>query len=184
LGVLIFAAIVAGLVWLVAAYHRLVSEREQVLRAWDAIVTLLRQRHDELPRLLELCERQLPGESALIEEVRVARAGLMGIFTPADAVTLVAAERELRRRLAALLDRALADPALSQQRALTVLRDRFESLEREIDARTADYARAAAQHNAAAARFPRRAIARLAGYADFPTAEPPAVTAPRATPAD
>jgi len=54
--VVILALSVALIVYFVGIYNGLVNLRESVKVAWANIDVLLKQRHDELPYLLEVCK--------------------------------------------------------------------------------------------------------------------------------
>ncbi|MFP5413824.1 MAG: LemA family protein, partial [Gammaproteobacteria bacterium] len=56
MGALIFlgAVLVAG-IYCVTLYNGLVQVKHGVTKAWANIDVLLRQRHDELPKLVEVC---------------------------------------------------------------------------------------------------------------------------------
>ena len=56
------------------AYHRLVRARAAVRLAWADIDVLLVQRHDELPKLVEVCKQYMPYERGTLERVMLARA--------------------------------------------------------------------------------------------------------------
>ncbi len=58
LGVMVFVAIVAAL-WFVSTYNRLVATRSASAQAWSNIDVLLRERHDELPKLVEICTQYM-----------------------------------------------------------------------------------------------------------------------------
>ncbi len=57
--VLVFVA--AGLlIYLGTLYNGLVALRNDIDKAWANIDVLLKQRHDELPRLADVCKGELP----------------------------------------------------------------------------------------------------------------------------
>ena len=60
--VVILALAVALAVYLIGIYNGLVSLRENVKTAWANIDVLLKQRHDELPKLVETCKRYMQFE--------------------------------------------------------------------------------------------------------------------------
>lgn len=59
---LIVAALVVLLIYAVTLYNQLVNIKHAVSRAWANIDVLLRQRHDELPKLVEACRQYMQYE--------------------------------------------------------------------------------------------------------------------------
>lgn len=58
----------------VSIYNGLVQVKRQVERAWSNIDVLLKQRHDELPKLLDAVKGYMTHERALLNEVTALRA--------------------------------------------------------------------------------------------------------------
>src|SRR5713226_6067412 len=61
-------------VWAVVVYNGLVAARQECRRAWSNIDVLLKQRHDELPRLVDVCKGYMAYESQTLQAVVTARA--------------------------------------------------------------------------------------------------------------
>ncbi|HYP66339.1 MAG TPA: LemA family protein, partial [Steroidobacteraceae bacterium] len=77
LGILIFLFLVLALAgYLIGVYNGLVRVRAAVKLAWSNIDVLLVQRHDELPKLVEVCKQYMQYEAATLERVMRARAGV------------------------------------------------------------------------------------------------------------
>ncbi len=72
--VVILALGLALAVYFVGIYNGLVSLRENVKVAWANIDVRLKQRHDELPKLIETCKRYMKFEQETLEKVMRARA--------------------------------------------------------------------------------------------------------------
>lgn len=53
----------------VALYNGLVSLKHSVSKAWANIDVLLKQRHDELPKLVETCKQYMKHEQGTLEKV-------------------------------------------------------------------------------------------------------------------
>ena len=74
IGLAIFLAIVAVVAtYFVKIYNGLVSLRENVKKAWSNVDILLKQRHDELPKLIETCKQYMQYEQETLENVMKAR---------------------------------------------------------------------------------------------------------------
>src|ERR1700682_6267728 len=62
-----------GAAWALTQYNGLVPARRECDRAWSNIDVLLKQRHDELPRLVEVCRGHAAFERGTLEAVVAAR---------------------------------------------------------------------------------------------------------------
>src|SRR5580765_4932753 len=111
--VVLLALLLAGLgviVYGVSIYNGLVGVKHQVEQAWSNIDVLLRQRHDELPKLIDVVKSYGAYERDLLEKVTTLRSRAVSGGVP-DASRL-AAEDELSRAVGRLLVTAEAYPDL------------------------------------------------------------------------
>ncbi len=70
----VFLLIVAAIViYFVTIYNGLVVVKNNVEKAWSNIDVLLKQRFDELPKLVKVCERYMKHEADTLERVIKAR---------------------------------------------------------------------------------------------------------------
>src|SRR5256885_8979133 len=77
LTVLILLFLIVALTgYLIGVYNGLVRVRAAVKLAWSNIDVLLVQRHDELPKLVEVCKQYMQFEAGTLERVMRARAGV------------------------------------------------------------------------------------------------------------
>ena len=53
----LLAIVIVAVVWIVMTYNNLVNLKHAVSKAWSNIDVLLKQRHDELPKLVETCKQ-------------------------------------------------------------------------------------------------------------------------------
>jgi len=88
--------------YLIGVYNGLVRVRAAVKLDWSNIDVLLVQRHDELPKLVEVCRQYMQYEAATLERVMRARAGVDAARSSGNLSSLGAAERDLRSGLAGL----------------------------------------------------------------------------------
>src|SRR5437868_15432040 len=86
----------------VAVYNGLVRVRAAVKLAWSDIDVLLVQRHDELPKLVEVCKQYMQYEGGTLERVMRARSGVEAARSSGSLSSLGPAERELRTGLTGL----------------------------------------------------------------------------------
>ncbi|MDA0191684.1 MAG: LemA family protein, partial [Proteobacteria bacterium] len=66
---LLSGAIAVALVYAVIVYNGLVGLKHAVARAWANIDVLLKQRHDELPKLVEVCRQYRQFEQTTLQRV-------------------------------------------------------------------------------------------------------------------
>ncbi len=170
-GIFVFVAIVVAVIWFVSSYYNLVAARQRVSQAWGNLDTLLRQRHDELARLVELCGQHLKYRQPTLDRVLEARSDVFGARHAADAAALGPAEEALRRAVADLLAAADETPSLGDDAACTRLRQRLSSLESGIAERRSAYNDAVNDNNVAIGRFPNNLVALMGGFRPAPLFE-------------
>jgi len=93
---------IAVIGYFIGAYNGLVQVRAAVKLAWSNIDVLLVQRHDELPKLVEVCKQYMQYEPGALERVMRARAGVDAARSSGNVASLGPAERELRTGLSGL----------------------------------------------------------------------------------
>lgn len=75
-GFIVLAVIVVLAGYGVALYNSLASLKHSVSKAWSNIDVLLKQRQDELPKLVETCKQYMKHEQQTLEKVMQARSGV------------------------------------------------------------------------------------------------------------
>jgi LemA protein len=163
-GLVVFVAIVAVVFAFVAVYNRLVAAADKATRAWNDLDTLLRQRHDEIPRIVEMCVPHLAGERALLDGVLAARAEVFAARQTRDADALGRAEAELRAAATALMTRAAAYPNLIASPAFGLARQRQATLDLELKDAGDRYNTAVREYNAAIGRIPGSVVALIGAF--------------------
>ena len=86
----------AAVVYLVGVYNGLVGLRESVKVAWANIDVLLKQRHDELPKLIDTCKRYMQYEQETFEKVLRARSSISEAQASGDVAGVGSGEQRLR----------------------------------------------------------------------------------------
>jgi LemA protein len=162
LGILVLAVL-----YLIIIYNRLVSLKHEVAKAWSNIDVLLRQRHDELPKLVETCKRYLRHERETLSQVMLARAGVSAALDQHNVGALGAAESGLRRSLVNLLAVAEAYPALKADESFRRLETRITNLETEIADRREFYNESVNSNNVRLEQFPDVIVAQLFLFRPF-----------------
>jgi LemA protein len=155
-------------VYAVALYNRLVLVRNNVRQAWANIDVLMKQRHDELPKLIEVCSQYMRYERAALERLTRARALVSVASSRRSAAQLGPAEQTLRRELRQLFAVSEAFPDLRANATFAHLQRRIADLETAIADRREFYNDTVRINNAAIEQFPAVIFARLG---DFERAE-------------
>jgi LemA protein len=169
-GLLVFGAIVVVVFSFVGTYNRLVAAADKATRAWNDLDSLLRQRHDEIPKIIELCEPHLPNDRALLDRLLETRAAVFAARQTRDADALNRAEQSLRRAATDLvIVRAASVPELAASPAFGLVTQRQATLDVELADRRDRYNAAVRDYNAAIGRLPGSVIALLG---DFPPLRP------------
>ena len=144
----------------VALYNGLVQVKHQVDQAWSNIDVLLKQRHDELPKLVDAVKGYMRHESELLQSVTALRARAQS--TAAGAPRL-AAEQSLSQGVARLLAVAESYPELRASSVYLTLQQRISALEDQISHRREFYNAAVNINNVRMEQFPDMLFAATAG---------------------
>jgi LemA protein len=162
--------IVLGLlaVFGVFVFNQLVTLKHNVGRAWSNIDILLKQRHDELPKLVETCKQYMQFEQETLEKVMHARGQVASARASHDIAALGQAESALRVGLGNLFAVAEAYPELKTNETFRHLQARISGLENAIADRREFYNDSVNVNNVRVEQFPDTLIARLFGFRQFP----------------
>ncbi len=162
---IIFLGIVAAIVmYVVTIYNNLVSLKHNVSKAWSNIDVLLKQRHDELPKLVETCKQYMGFEQETLEKVMQARAAVFAAREKGDVSSLGPAETQLRMGLGNLFAVAEAYPDLKANENFQHLQQRISGLEEAIADRREFYNESVNANNVRIEQFPDVIIARMMAF--------------------
>ena len=100
------------IVYFVMIYNNLVQIKHNVTKAWANIDVLLKQRHDELPKLVETCKQYMKFEQDTLTKVMEARSRVSSAREAQNIGALGQAEGMLRGALGNLFALADAYPEL------------------------------------------------------------------------
>ena len=153
---LAFAAVAYG----VALYNGLVGVKHQIDQAWANIDVLLKQRHDELPKLIDVVRAHAGYERELLDKLTALRAHA-GRGGPS--AQRLAAEDGLSQGIGRLLATAEAYPDLKASAAYLELQRRITGLEEQIAHRREYYNAAVNLNNVRMENFPDVLLVTLAG---------------------
>lgn len=161
--VLIFVGVAAlGLVVMaINSYNGLIGLRNQLERAWSNIDVILKQRHDEIPQLIQVIEQYAGYEAGVLKSLVDARAhygSAKGVSEKIDAA------REMSFALKGVMAIGEAYPELKANQNFTQLQSRISGLENSIADRRESYNEAVANFNTRIDQFPDVFAARLLNY--------------------
>lgn len=148
----------------ISLYNHLVNIKHAVTKAWANIDVLLKQRHDELPKLVEVCKQYKEFEQATLQKVIAARAQVQTAREAQDIGALGAAEGLLRAGLGGLFAVAEAYPELKSNEHFMQLQTRISGLENAIADRRELYNESVNIYNVGIEQFPAALIANLVHY--------------------
>lgn len=149
------------LVYFIAIYNNLVSLKHNIGKAWANIDVLLKQRHDELPKLVETCKQYMDYEQETLEKVMQARSAVQQAQQNNDVPALGQAEGALRLGLGGLFAVAEAYPDLKADETFQHLQARITGLENAIADRREFYNESVNNNNVKIEQFPDLIIARF-----------------------
>lgn len=159
LGVLIVVFIYGVIV-----YNGFVALRNAVEKAWANIDVILKQRHDELPKLVETCRQYKQFEQATLQRVTEARSRVQAARERHDIPALGAAEGMLRAGLGQIFAVMEAYPELKANEQFMQLQARISGLENAIADRRELYNESVNLNNVRVDTFPDLIVARLFGF--------------------
>jgi len=152
---------VVAIGYAVGIYNQLIGVRVNVDRSWSNIEVLEKQRYDEIPKLVKVCEGYMQYERDTLQKVIAARTRYLGARGPADRA---AAGAEMAGALKSLFALAESYPDLKANANFTQLQSRITALESEIADRREFYNDSVAIFNARVEQVPYVFFARPLGY--------------------
>ncbi len=164
-GTLIFwGLLIGGALFVVGIYNNLVRIKHNVSKAWSNIDVLLKQRHDEIPKLVETCKQYMKFEQETLEKVMQARNRVAEARKSGDVGALGKAEGALRMGLGNLFAVAEAYPELKANEHFQHLQQRISALESAIADRREFYNESVNINNTRIEQFPDIIVARLMNF--------------------
>jgi len=165
---LIIAIVIAAiLIYGIQLYNRLVMLKNTAKQEWANIDVLLKQRHDELPKLIDACQAGMGYEQSTLKQVVAARNNVMQASLQQDFPALGKAETDLRQGLAGLFALAENYPDLKTTYQFQQLQTRISGLETSIADRRELYNDSVNRNNIQVEQFPDVIVAHLLGFKHF-----------------
>src|SRR3990172_5741832 len=94
--IIVLGVLLVAIIYFVMIYNNLVQIKHNVTKAWANIDVLLKQRHDELPKLVETCKQCMKFEQETLEKVMEARSKVFAAREAQNIGALGQAEGALR----------------------------------------------------------------------------------------
>ena len=159
------------LTYSISLYNDLVGLKHAVSKALANIDVLLKQRHDELPELVEVCKQYKQFEQETLQRVITARSQVQVALEGQDIKALGNAENAMRVSLGGLFAVAEAYPELKSNQNFIQLQTRITGLERSIADRRQLYNESVNIYNVGIEQFPAVLVANIFSYATKPLLE-------------
>ena len=141
----------------IVVYNGLVQLRNNIERDWSNIDVLLKQRYDELPKLIKVCEGYMQHEKRTLEAVIAARSHITSARTDGERLQAQNALTETLRSLFMVVERY---PELKADKAFRQLQGRISELEEMIADRREFFNEAVNTYNIRIEQFPDLLVAR------------------------
>jgi len=158
----VLLAIVLGLIiYAITIYNGLVALKNNIDKSWSNIDVLLKQRYDELPKLVKVCEGYMKHERATLEAVIKARSALNNASGEEGQMQ---AQNMLSGALKSLFAVSEKYPELKADASFRQLQGRITELEDNIADRREFYNESVNLHNIRIEQFPDVLIAKPMNY--------------------
>jgi len=155
--------LVIGTAYVVNVYNQLVNLDNRADQAKQNIDVLLKQRQDELGKLIDSAKEFMKQEQEVLTQLTAAREQAEQAQTPKEEA---AADQQVQQALASFRARAEDYPELRSQENMLQLQDRISEVENRIADRREVYNEAITQYNTRIEQFPYVLFARQFGYAE------------------
>ena len=163
-GIIALAVLAVVLVYFIMIYNGLVVIKNNVDKAWANIDVLLKQRHDELPKLIDTCRQYMQYEQETLEKVIQARSRVADARESQNITALGMAEGALRAGLGSLFALVESYPELKANENFLHLQSRITGLENAIADRREFYNDSVNIKNVRIEQFPDLIVARLFNF--------------------
>lgn len=152
---------VALVVWAVSLYNQLVGLKQSVARSWSDIDVLLKRRHDEIMKLVDVVKGYAQFEQATLQKVIQARSAAVD----APGVTEKSkAEGELSGLLRQLFALSESYPDLKANASFSQLQKQISEIETQIMQQRESFNQTATVYNTKIQQIPDVIVARLMNY--------------------
>lgn len=167
LGFLVFVAV--GLIsYFMTVYNGLIQLKNNIGKAWANIDVILKQRYDELPKLIDTCKGYMKHEREILESVTRARAAFV---EAKDIDGKTRAENQLGGAMRQLFAVAENYPDLKANQNFLQIQNRVTGLEDQIADRREFFNESVNAYNIRIQQLPDVFVARMLSYQPKPMLE-------------
>ncbi len=160
-GIAAILLVVVFIGWFVGIYNSLVRLKNNIQKAWSNIDVLLKQRHDELTKLLSTVKGYMKHEENVLTKVTEARTAFMNAQSVGDKAK---ADNMMTSTLKTLFAVAENYPELKADRSFAQFQERISNIENQIADRREFYNDSVNTFNIRIEQIPDVFIARMLGY--------------------
>jgi len=158
LGLLVILGVVGLIIYFLVIRNRLVRLRIESEKAWANLDPLLKQRSDELPKLVGICRGYMQAEQRTFQSVAEGRAAFLKASTVADKAR---ADRLIGEALKTLFAAAGNSPDLKANTSFRQLQGRITALDEKIATERHRFNASVHALNTRLAKIPANLVARL-----------------------
>jgi len=164
-GTLLVMGVVTLIAYVVSVYNMLVRLANNINKAWSNIDVILKQRHDELPKLVEVCNSYMTHERETLEAITKARTAYSAGQNIDDKAQ---AENQIVGALGKLFAVAEQYPDLKANQEFLAVHQRISTLENTIADRREFFNDSVNLYNIAIEQIPTLWVAQQIGYSARP----------------
>ena len=162
LGILLFGAL-AIVGYFITIYNGLISLKENIKKSWSNIDVILKQRHDELPKLISVCESYAEFEHGILDRLMKAREKY---FKARGVAKKSEASNEVTAALQGIFALAENYPDLKTNKNFMQLQKRISHLEETLADRREFYNDSVNNFNIRIKQIPDVLVAGMLNYRD------------------
>jgi len=162
LGIFLFG-ILAIVGYFIMIYNGLISLKENIKKSWSNIDVILKQRHDELPKLISVCESYAEFEHGVLDRLMKAREKY---FKASGVAKKSEASNEITAALQGIFALAENYPDLKTNKNFMQLQDRISHLEETLADRREFYNDSVNNYNIRIKQIPDVFVAGMLNYQD------------------
>ena len=160
---IILAIVLILILYIVIVYNGLIALKNSINQAWSNIDVLLKQRYDELPKLIKVCEGYMQHEQKTLEAVVKARSMINSAQGEKQAMK---AQNLLTDALKSLFMVVERYPDLKADAGFRQLSNRITELEDQIADRRELFNASVTIYNTRIEQFPDLIVARLFNFSE------------------
>lgn len=155
----ILGLLIAGvLLYVIGLYNSVITLDRSVNQVFGNLESVMKQRHDELPKLVNACQAYMEHERGLLEKITALRSGYEHAANNDQKVRI---ENDLNAMLSKLNVAVESYPDLKASQNFLQIHDRITALETTINDRREQFNQAVTNHNITIAQFPALLVTSL-----------------------